>query len=310
MEREGVPEELMNRFYSLGEEAGDFGTTRARAESDKYDTIALVVDQEVAGSADVINCDGEVEMQGCYILPEYRGKLKRNGRSAFEHMAAARLNRTDLPVRTSATTAHGKTQHVYNKLGFSPYELKLPDSENDKTHVMMADKHKYRRFDRELYMPDSIEGFLEYVSTGFDQEIKLREGSYDGIEISSSGVELEQNHSLFEAGSGDQSLDTVVNQILGAKQGSANLRVDVQAEDPSAYELTSELLENEFIPSAFKPIVKGGQKRQSVVVQLAYSSEPIEAELIPETRDFLGEAGWNIETINRKEKSEEVRLKS
>lgn len=310
VEWQGIPEKLMNRFYECGNKAGDFGTTKSRAESSKYNTIALIVDQEVVGSADLLSHSQEVELHGCYILPEYRGKLQKNGKSAFEHMAVARLERTELPARTLATTAHGKTQHVYDNLGFSPYKFELPDSEDANAYVLMADQHENRRFYQEVYAPESVRDFVDYVSEVFGQEADLREGRYRGAEVDFVQDASTDSYSLFRVEKGDQNLENAVNQVLESKEDSMNVEVDVDTGDPFAYRFIDELVEEGFSPTAFKPVVKGVQGSQNPEVHLGCCSKSMDVELVPETREFLEVAGWDLELINRRELSNEFRVRS
>lgn len=310
VEKEGVPDELMKDFYNQGGEAGNFGTTERKAESSEYDTLVLVTDQEVVGSADLLVYDNEAKLHGCYILPEYREKLEKNGKSAFENMAAARLGKTDLPTKISATIEHGKTQHVYDKLGFSPYKFKLPKSEYDSGHIMMADRHEDRRFDYEIYVPDSVRDFVNHISEAFGQETGFREGEYRGIDVSFIEDMSEENYSSFKVEDGSESLKAAVNQILEAKEEDVNVRVDVDASDSSAYRFVSELMDEDFTPTAFEPVIETSRIFESPIIQLAYSGEPIEAEIVPETAEFLKAAGWDLKVVNRDEKSEKVKIKS
>lgn len=310
VERQGIPERLMDWFYKRGIEAGDFGTTQSRSESNSYDTIALIVDKEVVGSADLLCRNQESELHGCYILPEYRGELEKNGKSAFEHMAGARLERTELPAKTLATTAHGKTQHMYDKLGFSPYKFELPESTDNRAHIVMADQHENRRFDQKAYVSESIRDFVNYVSEAFDQETDLRKGRYKGASVEFVEDTSAENYSLFRVEKGNQSLEKAVNQVLECREDSGDIRVDIDVGDPFAYRFIDGLVEGDFTPTAFKPVVKDCQSSQDPEVQLAYFDEPLEAELVPEAREFLKAAGWNLEIIDREELSNKVRIRS
>jgi hypothetical protein len=304
VERDGVPKEVMREFYDHGREASDFGEIKSRAESNHYETIVLAINQNVVGSSNIICYDGEAYLEGCYILPEYREELRENGKSAFEHMARARYEKVDLPAKTSATTEHGKTQHIYDKLDFSPYKFKLPKAENNSAYIIMADNHELRSFNHEMYVPDSIKDFVKYVSEGFNEEPDCKEGDYSGAAVESKSSES----CRFKLYEGDQSLENALNQVLRAKKDNRSVKIDLDVGNSSAYAFISELLSEDFNPTAVEPVVEGSKKSQSPVLQLAYHDDSIEAELIPETREFLKKAGWTIETKEAKENSEDVEI--
>lgn len=303
VERQGVPDELMADFYEKGGKQNNFGTTEYRAESDQYDTMALVVDQKVVGTADLLYPDEEASMGGCYILPDYRGKLEINGKSAFEHMAGSRLNSTDRPARTSATTDHGATQHVYSKFDFSPYEFELPRNPQERPHIAMAEPHEKRRFDRELYAPEAIKDFIDHVTSRFDQEAELNEGEYDGVEINYMENVFDEGYEFFKVCEGDQRLQTAISEVMDRKPGSANITIQIDSEISSSYDIINELLEEDFRPSGYEPVIQGSQMSQSSSVHMSYSSEPMHAELIPETEAFLEAGGWGVQMIGQRDGS-------
>lgn len=308
VEKQSVSEELMDEFYEGGSETGDFGTTEYRAESDQYDTLALVVDEKVVGTADLLYPDEEASLGGCYILPDYREKLDIDEKSAFEHMAAARLNMTDRPARTSATTDHGATQHVYSKFDFSPYEFELPRQPTEKPHITIAEPHEKRRFDRELFVPESIRGFISKVTSGFDQEAEFNEGRYSGVEVNYMDNVFAEGYEFFKVSEGEQSLGSAIDDVASKKQSSNNVTVRIDSEIPSSYDFINELLEEDFRPTGYNPVIEDSQMSQGSRIHMSYSSEPMCAELIPETEAFLESGGWNLEKLDQKDKSSKFRI--
>lgn len=304
----GVSDELMESFYHRAKQAGDFGTTRGRAESSKYDTIALVTKSEVVGTADLISTGAETILRGCYILPDYRGDLEAYGKSAFEHMAGVRLNRTDKPARTSATTDHGATQHFYNKFDFSPYEFEPSRSSQKRPHVIMAEPHEKRRFDRELYAPEAVRDFIDHVASDFDQEAQLNEGEFNGVELNYMENVFAEGHEFFKVAEGDQRLRPAINEIADKKQDSANTTVRIDSEIPSSYDLVNELLEQDFRPSGYKPAIEGSQASQTSSIIMSYSNEPMNADLIPEVEEFLEAGGWGLHMIELGDRSSEFKI--
>jgi hypothetical protein len=303
VEKQGVPDELMAEFYEKGGVLDNFGTTKYRAESDQYDTLALVVDQEVVGTADLLYPDEEASLGGCYILPDYREKLNVEGKSAFEHMAGVRLNMTDRPAKTSATTDHGATQHVYNKFDFSPYEFELPRQPHERSHITMAEPHEKRRFDREIYAPEAIREFVDHVASNFGQEVELDEGDYTGVEVNYMEDVFAEGYEFFKVSEGDQRLKSAISDIAHKKQGSTNVTVRIDSEVPSSYEVINELLEEDFRPSGYNPFIEGSQMSQTSRIHMSYSNELMHADLIPETKEFLKDGGWGVQMIEQRDGS-------
>lgn len=308
VEKQGIPNDVMADFYERGKNKDDFGTTQYRADSNQYDTLAIVAGQEVAGTADLLYPDGESSLAGCYILPDYREKLEMNGKSAFEHAAAARLDRTDRPARTSATTEHGKTQHIYSKFDFLPYEFELPRSPWGSSHINIAEPHGKRRFDRELYAPENVRDFVNSVAERFDQKPEFREGEYDGAEVNYMENVFDEGYEFFRIKEGNQELESVVGKINEKKKEAVNVAVETDPEIPSTDQVIAELSSEEFLPTAYKPAIEGSQMSQSSRFCIGYSSEPIRAELIPENRKFLEDAGWELELLKEGNKSSEFEI--
>lgn len=308
VEKQGVPDKLMDEFYEKGGNQDNFGTTEYRAESDQYDTLALVVDQEVVGTADLLYPDEEASLGGCYVLPDYRGELRIDGKSAFEHMAGARLNMTGRPARTSATTDHGATQHVYKKFDFSPYEFELPRQQHERPHITIAEPHEKRRFDRDLYVPEELTEFIDHVASGFDQEAELNEGGYTGVEVNYMEDVFAEGYEFFKVSDGDQGLESAIKDIADKKQGSTNVTVRVDSENPSSHDVIEELLEEDFRPSAYKPLIEDSQMAQTSNICMSYSNEPMHAELIPETKEFLEAGGWGVQMIESGDRSSEFKI--
>lgn len=309
VEKQGVPEELMAEFYEEGGNQDNFGTTEYRAESSQYDTIALVVDQKVVGTADLLYPDEEASLGGCYILPDYRGELEMDGKSAFEHMAGVRLNSTDRPARTSATTDHGATQHVYSKFNFSPYEFELPRNPHERPHITIAEPHEKRRFDREVYAPEEIRGFVDHVASNFDQEAELNEGEYTGVEVKYMEDVYDEGYEFFKVSEGNQELQPAINEIMDKKQDSANVDVRIDSEIPSSYDVVNELLEEDFRPSGYEPFIEGSEMSQTSRIHMSYSNEvPMRAELIPEVEAFLEAGGWGLQRIEQGGKAPEFKI--
>jgi len=242
------------------------------------------------------------------MLPVYRGELEIDGKSAFEHMAGARLNMTDRPARTSATTDHGATQHVYSKFDFSPYEFELPRQSNERFHITMAEPHEKRRFDRELYAPETIREFIDQVASGFDQDVEPNEGEYNGVELNYIEDVFAEGYEFFKVTEGDQRLESVIDGIADKKRDSINVTVRLDSEILSSYEVINELLGENFRPSGYKPFIENSQMSQTSRIHMSYSNEPMRAELIPETEKFLEAGGWNLERLEQGDKSSEFRI--
>lgn len=308
VEKSGVPEELLNEFYEEGKNKGNFGTTEYRANSEQYDTLALVADNKVVGTADTLYPDQEASMAGCYILPEYRGRLEMHGKSAFEHLAKARIEETDRPLRTLATTNHGATQHVYSKFDFTPYEFELPSDEWQAPHVKIAQPHEKRRFDRQIFAPDSISDFVNHVASSFDQRTEMVEGDYTGVEVNYMPNVFDDDYEFFKVREGNQPLSDAIGDIMDKKQDAVNATVRVDPEHPSSYEFIDELLNEGFRPLGYAPVIEDSELSQTSNLHFGYSNEPMRSELIPETQSFMEVAGWELEPLEEKDNSTEFRV--
>jgi hypothetical protein len=313
VEKSEVPSDLMDEFYEEGGDRNDFGTTRYRAESDKYDTYVILKhnsgEKSVVGTSDLLEPNEESKMGGCYILPDSRG-LSKEGKSAFEHAAERKVRESSYPVSVSATASHGASQHVYEeKFGFKPLEVELPRSDQDPLHVKMIDEDSRRNFSSNLYAPEEFENLVNYLNQEFDADLSLDSSDQEAVSIDNMENVNESGYGFIKLGEGESTQEDLVNTLHEVMEGSVNATVEVDASNPSSYTTLETLLEEDFKPLGYRPENQGSQYSPEPKILMGYTEEPIEAELTEKSTEFLEKMDWDVEVTGNRENSKQAILR-
>ncbi|EGQ43035.1 MAG: hypothetical protein J07AB43_10240 [Candidatus Nanosalina sp. J07AB43] len=292
-------------FLDQCEGYDDFGTTRYRVNEDAYDTLFVVKDGKVVGEADKLTHEDSVTLAGCYIDPGYRGELRKNGKSAFELLAEERTDNYK-SAKTDATTDHGKTQHVYDKLDFSPYSLNPSQHPTNDSTITMISGHDELG---EVYVPEAARDFTDRLAKENNFGIEYAEGFYSGADVVDVGSPSSSSakYSIGKVEPGDQELIEALEAIDGVIRDESRFdETRLNMNNPSTQEVGQVLMQQGFNVSGLSP----GVGDRDPYLHLADLNFEPEMELTPEVNRFLDSTGLNNKLLQEGKKSHSVTVKN